>query len=250
MRKLLSILASLLVVSSALASVPYPGTIGQIGGIFTYATLPDPTTIPIGTYAFTSDQGYAYTNGLTWVVALTSTGNAATATALAAAPTQCPSGQAPLGIDVQGNALSCFTPSGSGTVSTTGSPAANQLAYFSAASTITGIANSGGYPCTPTQSSSGSAPVCTGSAAVLSTTVTLGGSSIAGGACTSSATTVTVSGAATTNAVFISAAGTDPGGVYIPRAWVSTANTVNYILCNIGSTGTPASTTYNVRIVP
>ena len=43
------------------------------------------------------------------------TGNASTATALAANGTNCPVGQAPVGIDAQGNVEGCFTPTGSGT---------------------------------------------------------------------------------------------------------------------------------------
>jgi hypothetical protein len=42
-------------------------------------------------------------------------GNAATATALASAPTKCSAGQATIGIDASGNAQSCFTPAGGGT---------------------------------------------------------------------------------------------------------------------------------------
>jgi hypothetical protein len=42
------------------------------------------------------------------------TGNAATATALAAAPTKCAAGQATTGVDASGNAVGCFTPASSG----------------------------------------------------------------------------------------------------------------------------------------
>jgi hypothetical protein len=44
-------------------------------------------------------------------------GNAATATSLASAPTKCSGGQAATGVDASGNAQGCFTPSGGGTSS-------------------------------------------------------------------------------------------------------------------------------------
>ena len=67
-------------------------------------------------------------------------GNAATATALAANPTDCGANQYATAIDAGGN-LTCSTPPGGGTVSTSGSPSAAQLAIFSSGSVITGNAN-------------------------------------------------------------------------------------------------------------
>ncbi len=49
-------------------------------------------------------------------ISANTTGNAATATALAAAPTQCSAGNYPLGIAANGNAQSCTPAAGSGTV--------------------------------------------------------------------------------------------------------------------------------------
>lgn len=64
------------------------------------------------------------------------TGNAATATALAATPTQCTGSQFATGIAASGNA-NCATPSGSGTVTTTGTPASGQITQFSGSTSIT-----------------------------------------------------------------------------------------------------------------
>jgi hypothetical protein len=56
-------------------------------------------------------------------------GNAATATALATAPTKCPAGQAAIGVDAGGNALGCFSPSPSGVdVTSSGQVTATHLA--------------------------------------------------------------------------------------------------------------------------
>ncbi len=63
------------------------------------------------------------------------TGNAATATALAATPTQCTGSEFATGVAANGNA-NCGTPSGSGTV--TASPQ-YQLAYYSASGTATSV---------------------------------------------------------------------------------------------------------------
>ena len=64
------------------------------------------------------------------------TGNAATATALSGTPTQCTGGQFSTGITAGGNA-NCSTPGGGGNVSTTGTPASGNLTQFSGATTIT-----------------------------------------------------------------------------------------------------------------
>src|SRR5579862_6228296 len=57
------------------------------------------------------------------------TGNAGTATALAAAPTKCTAGQAAGGVDVNGNALGCFAPAAAGVdVNASGQVTATHLA--------------------------------------------------------------------------------------------------------------------------
>jgi len=87
-------------------------------------------TVPIGAAAAPTSSGQiaynsttntwrAGVNGVSKTIAMTDsaiTGNAATATALAADGTNCAAGQAAAGIDASGNAQGCFTPSGSGNV--------------------------------------------------------------------------------------------------------------------------------------
>ena len=69
------------------------------------------------------------------------TGNAGTATALAANGANCSSGSYPLGVDASGAAEGCTVAgSGGGDVSLSGSPADTQVSIFSAGSTITGDA--------------------------------------------------------------------------------------------------------------
>lgn len=65
------------------------------------------------------------------------TGNAATASALAATPTGCALGQFATGVQANGNA-NCQTPAGGGNVSTSGSPVANQVALFATGTSISG----------------------------------------------------------------------------------------------------------------
>ena len=82
------------------------------------------------------------------------TGNAATSTALAATPLPCSSGQAAQGIAANGNATGCFTPAGAGTVTSVSVATANGLGgsvatptttpSISIAPTFTGIAYSNG----------------------------------------------------------------------------------------------------------
>ncbi len=83
-------------------------------------------------------------------------GNAATATALAATPTQCSGGQVPTGITATGAANGCFTPSGSGSSAfssiTTGTNTAAVMTVGSGAS----IAPSGTGTVTATGIASGS----------------------------------------------------------------------------------------------
>lgn len=67
------------------------------------------------------------------------TGNAGTATALASAPTTCSSTQAATGILASGNATGCFTPSGAGNVSNSGTPTQHQTSVFVNGTAITGV---------------------------------------------------------------------------------------------------------------
>jgi len=66
--------------------------------------------------------GPAGTLAASWIPTLNqnTTGNAATATALAAAPSQCGTGTYPSGVDARGNAQNCAAVSGAGTVTNAG----------------------------------------------------------------------------------------------------------------------------------
>lgn len=66
------------------------------------------------------------------------TGNAATASALAATPTQCSGSQFAVGVTAAGNA-NCATPTGSGNVSTAGTPTQYQIPAWTSGTTIQGI---------------------------------------------------------------------------------------------------------------
>ena len=81
--------------------------------------------------------------------------------------------------------------------------------------------------------------------ALSATTSSLGGSALAVGACTSG--TVSVSGATTAMAVSVSPAA-DPGAGFAWMGFVSSSGTVTVRVCAIAA-GTPASTTYNVRVL-
>lgn len=70
------------------------------------------------------------------------TGNAATASALAALGTQCTGGQFSTGITVAGNA-NCGTPAGAGNVSNVATPTSGQMAQWTSATTIQGVAVTG-----------------------------------------------------------------------------------------------------------
>jgi hypothetical protein len=90
-------------------------------------------------------------------------------------------------------------------------------------------------------------PVSTAPTPLSGTTGSLGGSLLAAGSC--STTTVSVTGATTSMAVVISGAGgTDPGGAYQQKAWVSSAGTVTAQVCAVVA-GTPAAQTYNLRVI-
>lgn len=70
------------------------------------------------------------------------TGNAATATALAALPTQCGGSTFATGIAASGNA-NCATPAGGGNVSNVATPTNGQIAQWTSATTIQGLAVTG-----------------------------------------------------------------------------------------------------------
>ena len=77
------------------------------------------------------------------------------------------------------------------------------------------------------------------------TSGSIGGSALSAGACASG--TVSVSGATTAMAVSVSPAA-DPGSGFAWMAFVSSSGTVTVRVCAIAA-GTPASTTYNVRVI-
>ncbi len=77
------------------------------------------------------------------------------------------------------------------------------------------------------------------------TSGSLGGSALTAGTCSS--TTVTISGA-TTSMTATASPSSDPGSGYYWLAFVSSSNTVTVRICAAAS-GTPTSTTYNVRVI-
>lgn len=77
-------------------------------------------------------------------------------------------------------------------------------------------------------------------------TGSLGGSALAAGQCSS--TTVTIAGVTLGMAATIAPAA-DPGDNFVAKAFPSGANTVTAKVCAIAA-GTPAATTYNVRVQP
>lgn len=85
---------------SAATSLTLPGSAGA-----------SPTASGAIAYDTTSNTLEVGVNGVNRTVAFT-TSNVATATALAANGTNCPSGQAAMGVDASGNAEGCFQPSG------------------------------------------------------------------------------------------------------------------------------------------
>lgn len=66
------------------------------------------------------------------------TGNAATSTALAALPSGCSGSQFATGVLANGNAI-CGTPSGTGTLNPSGTPTTGQLAQWASGTTIAGV---------------------------------------------------------------------------------------------------------------
>jgi len=81
--------------------------------------------------------------------------------------------------------------------------------------------------------------------ALTGTTASLGGSALSAGACASGS--VSVTGATASMAVSVSPAA-DPGAGFSWMGFVSSSGTVTVRLCAIAA-GTPASTTYNVRVI-
>lgn len=95
--------------------------------------------------------GITYSNGSGLAAAVagnfptlnqSTTGNAATATALAASPAQCGGGQFATGVTATGIA-NCSTPAGSGNVSNTGTPTSGQIGVWTNATTLSGVATTG-----------------------------------------------------------------------------------------------------------
>ena len=78
------------------------------------------------------------------------------------------------------------------------------------------------------------------------TTGSLGGGLLAAGACSS--TTIAVNGAAV-GMVVQATPNDDPGAGYYTEQFVSSANNVTVRVC-VPVLGTPAATTYNVRLYP
>lgn len=109
-------------------------------------TVATSTTTPAITLAPTF-SGIAFSNGTGLAAAVagnfptlnqSTTGNAATATALASTPSLCTGSQVPTGVLANGNATGCFTPSGAGNVSNTGTPTSGQFAEWTSATVIGG----------------------------------------------------------------------------------------------------------------
>ncbi len=81
----------------------------------------------------------------TGTIANSTTGNAATASSLATAPTTCSATQAATGIAANGNAVGCFTPAGAGNVSGSGASTVGHFAAFNN-TTATAINDTGYSP--------------------------------------------------------------------------------------------------------
>jgi hypothetical protein len=92
-----------------------------------------PTSVDSAVVELTDNGTGAPTAGSMWFQSIQVVGNLATATALAATPTNCGAGVAAIGIAANGNAVGCFTPSGGGS------------SVFPI--TVSGVVNSGGIPC-------------------------------------------------------------------------------------------------------
>lgn len=113
-------------------------------------TVANSTTSPALTLSPTF-SGIAFSSGTGFAAAVagnfptlnqSTTGNAATATALAAIPAQCTSGQFATGIAAAGTA-NCATPSGSGNVGNVGTPTSGQVGVWTGATTLSGVTPTG-----------------------------------------------------------------------------------------------------------
>jgi hypothetical protein len=114
-------------------SMVYPGTgIAVSSGSGWGASLGAPASALVGISDTQTLSNKSFGTGMTWpTFNQGTTGNAATATALAATPTLCPTGQAPTGILANGNATGCAAGGGSGS-GTVNSGVAAQVAMYSA----------------------------------------------------------------------------------------------------------------------
>lgn len=160
---------------------------------------------------------------------------------------------------------------GAGTVTTSGSPVNGNLAKFSAPSVVTNgdlsgdvttsgtlaatvVGMNGATPpasagCIATNSS-GQLIACTTSSILSGTTGTISGS-VANGACdTGTATGLT--GISSSMAILATpASSSGPGTGWSVSAYMSATGTATVQVCNAtGSTGSPTSAAYNVRVIP
>lgn len=141
--------------------------LGIFGGPVLSTSLPSAASLPVNTYAFTTDQGLLVDNGSSWS-AISSGGGASTfaqlasgdntsatmtvdtgaslspinsgtitATSLATLPSQCSGGQFSTGINIYGNA-NCATPAGSGNISTSGTITTGAVPLFASGTTLSG----------------------------------------------------------------------------------------------------------------
>lgn len=125
--------------SGSVTSVSVTSANGLSGTVATATSTPAITLAPTFT-------GIAYSNGTGLAAAVAgnfptlnqaTTGNAATATALAASPSACTGSQFATGVAASGNAI-CATPAGSGNVNNVGTPTAGQFAEWTSSTVIGG----------------------------------------------------------------------------------------------------------------
>lgn len=126
------------------SSVSVTSANGLSGSVASSTTTPAITLSPTFT-------GISFSNGTGFAAAIASnfptlnqstTGNAATATALASTPSQCTSGQFATGVAASGNA-NCGTPAGSGNISNVGTPISGQVGIWTGATTLSGVTATG-----------------------------------------------------------------------------------------------------------